>query len=369
MKTYKNNKLRYLLALWRMPGIGPVSFVKWQERYHDLEYLFQSKGRNLLPGDRKPKTLAYLAAPDWQGVDKDLAWAEDHNHHILTSQHKLYPKLLHEISNAPPILFVKGKPQYLSRPQIAIVGSRNPSNIGRDLATEFADHFSGLGLTVTSGLALGVDVAGHTAALKNTGGTIAVVATGLDIVYPQQHTQIAREIVANGALVSEFPIGVQPLPQLFPRRNRIISGLSMGVLVIEAALNSGSLITARQALDQNREVFAIPGSMHNPLAKGCHALIKQGAKLVECAEDVLIELEILLDYVAAPKNPTKKPVDLDNHQTMLLECMDYECNTIDSIVARGELRVEQVTSMLLQLELLGYIVAVPGGYAKTLAAN
>jgi DNA processing protein len=220
-----------------------------------------------------------------------------------------YPPLLREIPQAPPVLFVHGDPDCLRVPQLAMVGTRNPTPSGRETARQFAAHLAGAGMIITSGLALGIDAAAHQGALAGGGRTIAVMGTSLDRVYPAKHRDLARAIAERGALVSELPTGTPALAENFPRRNRLISGLALGVLVVEAALQSGSLITARLALDQGREVFAIPGSIHNPLAKGCHALIRQGAKLVETANDIVEELGAL----AAVNGERRRTTQCDCH--------------------------------------------------------
>jgi DNA processing protein len=249
-----------------------------------------------------------------------------------------------------------------------MVGSRNPTPAGCDIATRFACRFSKIGLTVTSGLAIGIDAAAHKGALLGKGGTIAVLGHGLDRIYPPLHQRLAEEILnAGGTLVSEFSIGVPPLPFHFPRRNRVISGLTLGTLVVEAALKSGSLITAKLALDQGREVFAILGSIHNPLAKGCHALIREGAKLVETAEDVLEELQGFINYDGYLKKegePGLENAQLENHYQMLLTQIGYECTTVDSVIAKSGLTAKKVLCMLLELELKGYVKSIPGGYAR-----
>jgi len=236
---------------------------------------------------------AVLAGPDARHVANELAWLAHDHAHLVTIGDINYPSLLREISDPPPLLYVRGDPMMLSRPQIAMTGSRNPTPAGCENARAFAAALCEAGLVVTSGLALGIDACAHRAVLAACGQTVAVVGTGLDRVYPSQHLSLAHEIARDGALVSEFPLGSAPRREHFPRRNRVISGLSLGVLVVEAALQSGSLITARLSAEQGREVFAIPGSIHSPLARGCHALIRQGAKLVENAADILEELGAL----------------------------------------------------------------------------
>ena len=238
----------------------------------------------------KPPSVEVIRHPDWTIIDNDLAWLSQNNNYAITFNEANYPYQLKEIADPPPILFVRGNPDLLAAPQIAIVGSRNPSASGEETAFNFAKTLSQHGFTITSGLALGIDAASHRGALSAKGYTIAVAGTGLDRVYPARHKDLATEIVNTGAIISEFPPGTTAKANHFPRRNRIISGLCQGLLVVEAAKQSGSLITARMALEQNREVFAIPGSIHNPLARGCNALIRQGAKLVETTQDILEEL-------------------------------------------------------------------------------
>jgi DNA processing protein len=251
-----------------------------------------------------------------------------------------------------------------------MVGSRNPSVVGRETAHDFARNFAASGLVVTSGLAQGIDTASHEGALQGEGQTIAVFGTGLDRVYPARNRQLAHAIVEQGgALVSEYPPGVEPLAANFPRRNRIISGLSLGTLVVEAALRSGSLITARYATEQGREVFAIPGSIHNPLARGCHQLIRQGAKLVETARDVLEELAPQLRAAIAEQPAEKAAIEatpeLDEEYRRLLACLEQAPSSVDQIVQRSGLTADAVSSMLLLLELQGYVISAAGGYALT----
>src|SRR5690606_24009673 len=254
-------------------------------------------------------------------------------------------------------------------PQIAIVCSRHCSRHGKELARQFASHFSRHGFITTSGLALGIDAAAHTGALE-TGRTIAVLAHGLDSVFPVRNRALGEQVVEQGALVSEFPIGVQPRPEFFPRRNRIISGLSLGVLVVEAALKSGSLITANVAADQGREVFAIPGSIHNPLVKGCHALIRNGARLVETADQVVEELLPLLGYLQQPSlfpAPRQQPsvaYPADSPEQRLLQAIEYEPCSADQLILLTGLPAAEVNSTLVLLELDGVIRQQQGGYSR-----
>lgn len=250
-----------------------------------------------------------------------------------------------------------------------MVGSRNPSMSGEETAREFARHLAATGLSITSGLALGIDGASHSGALMADGITIAVMGTGLDRVYPASQHALAHEIAQQGALVSEFPLGTQLRPGNFPRRNRIISGMALGTLVVEAAEKSGSLITARLASEQGREVFAIPGSIHNPLARGCHKLIRQGAKLVETAGDVLEELAPLLSGMQPlpyaddtdDTGAVEPQHQLDSEYQLLLECMGFDPVQIDLLIERSGLTAEEVSSMLILLELEGHVSSAPGG--------
>ncbi len=305
---------------------------------------------------------SFLGAPDEEILAADLAWLAQSGAQIVLASDAQYPELLKESSGPPAALYVLGSVAALGSAQLAMVGSRNPTPAGRSTAREFAAWFARAGLTVTSGLALGIDAASHEGALAE-GITVAVCATGLDRVYPQEHAGLAARIRENGALVSEFPPGTAPLRQHFPRRNRIISGLALGTLVVEAARHSGLLITARLAAECGREVFAIPGSIHSPVSRGCHQLIKDGAKLVEEAADVLMELKISFSkegLTPAARAPEKPPA-LDKEYEMLLDALGFEPATIDSLVARTSLPGESVASMLLILELEGRVAAVSGG--------
>jgi DNA processing protein len=293
-------------------------------------------------------------------IDYDLDWLEQQNNGVLTFNDTNYPLQLKEIADPPPILFVRGNPALLSLPQIAIVGSRNPSALGKETAFSFARTLSLYGFVITSGLALGIDGASHRGALNAKGYTVAVAGTGLDRVYPARHKELATEIVNTGVMISEFPPGTTAKANHFPRRNRIISGLCQGLLVVEAAKQSGSLITARMALEQNREVFAIPGSIHNPLARGCNALIREGAKLVETTQDILEELN---QYYQQDEEllPLITQSTLDLEQQTLLNRVMFSPTSIDHLVENTGESVEAISSMLLILELQGYLEATTGG--------
>ncbi len=312
-----------------------------------------------------PETRGYLRAPDLAAAEQDLKWLERSGARLIPVDHADFPPLLRQIADPPLALFTRGDAALLASPQLAMVGSRNPSVEGRRNAEEFAAYLSRCGLTITSGMALGIDAASHRGALKAGGATVAVWGTGLDKAYPPRNLDLAEEIAAKGLLVSEFPPGTPPLPTHFPRRNRLISGLSVGTLVVEAANRSGSLITARLASEQGREVFAIPGSIHNPMARGCHRLLREGAKLVESAADILEELAPLLKLElpaaetatdAASAAPPEDP-----EYRLLLNSLDFAPTSVDSLVERTGLTPDVVSSMLLMLELQGHVEASPGG--------
>jgi len=354
--------LRSWLALLHLPGIGPVTLQPLLTNAQDaLELL------NNPPAGIPSRLRQLLKHPDWQAVDQDMQWLAEPDNHLLPVTDPRYPAQLKTIPDPPTALYVHGDPDMLSTPQIAMVGSRNPSTGGARTAHEFARHFAACGLTVTSGLAMGIDAACHQGALAAEGTTIAVTGTGLDRVYPASNRELAHQIADKGALISEFPPGTPPRPGHFPRRNRIIAGLSLGTLVVEAALKSGSLITAQQALEQSREVFAIPGSIHNPLARGCHLLIRQGAKLVETANDVLEELAPALsqlidaDNLRSEGDPAQSSPMLDQEYQQLLDAMGFDPISTDSIIERTGIAPETISSMLLLLEMDGYISSERGG--------
>ena len=360
-----NDTLKYWLALQRTPGIGPVTFENLCEQVDEPEALFTSSHSQLQALGLKQNSIDTILKPDWQGVETDLEWLQHAQHHIITRQSEHYPRLLLESPAAPPLLYVLGQLETLNDPQIAMVGSRNPTPSGKQTALEFSRHLAAAGLTITSGMAIGIDGVCHQGALDAQANTIAVTGTGLDRIYPARNRELAYAIVNQGAIVSEFPIGTPPRPENFPRRNRIISALSLGTLVIEAALKSGSLITARHALEQGREVFAIPGSIHNPLSRGCHHLIKQGAKLVETAEDVITELKPMApnttNIIHAIDNNEEKNTSNDTDYQNMLDEMGFSPVAIDDLVQRSGLTAEEVSSMMLILELQGNVASSPGG--------
>lgn len=295
----------------------------------------------------------------------DDDWLQSAGNHIIETGDEDFPELLGQIPRAPARLYVKGNLECLHMPALAIVGSRNPTEAGRRNAFEFARHLGGAGFCIVSGLAEGIDTAAHRGALDAGAATIAFLGHGIDRVYPAANRDLAHEIAAHGALVSEFPLGTHPDRTLFPQRNRLISGLSLGTLVVEAARRSGSLITARLAGEQGREVFAIPGSIHNPLSRGCHKLIRQGAKLVETAEDIVAELAPLSSHLlqssleSSAKPPTPEHDDGDYEH--LRKFIGFDPISADELALNSGLTIDQVSSMLLILELEGEVESLSGG--------
>jgi DNA processing protein len=352
-------RMRALLA--RAPGLTNAQLRALIAAGGDLEHAATRAALNAVP--LAPAAHAWLAGADPEVIDADLAWAAASGTQLLLCTEAGYPALLAATSGAPAALYVQGEVARLAAPQLAMVGSRSPTPAGRATAREFAAHFARGGLSITSGLALGIDAASHEGALKADGATIAVCGTGLDHVYPAEHSELAARIRAHGALVSEFPPGTPPRRGNFPLRNRIIAGLSLGTLVVEAGRQSGALITARLALEAGREVFAIPGSIHSPQSRGCHQLIRDGAKLVEEAGDVWKELEFLVrkEPLTGAGADTDVAPELDKEYEMLLDALGFEPATIDALVARTDLPSESIASMLLILELDGRIQALPGG--------
>ncbi len=364
--SVSEDELAFWLALLLTPGIGARRFQALLNHFGSPRRVFEQTAAQLTEIKALPRSVASrLTTPDWPQVEKQMHWMQQSGNHIVTCADPLYPVLLKEISVPPPLLFIQGDAQMLSRQQIAIVGSRNPSPDGRENTFAFARDLSRRGYLITSGLAMGADSAAHRGALAAEGATIAVMGTGPDHCYPKANRKLADEIVQNGAMITEFPLGVPPLAENFPRRNRIISGMSLGVLVTEAALRSGSLITAHSALEQGREVFAIPGSIHNPLARGCHALLRDGAKLVENSQDIIEELGALGAIKQTHEQTSTLPLfsrPLDHKEQVVLSHLGFDPSSIDTLVARTELTAEELSAILLVLELHNYVKTTPGGH-------
>lgn len=354
-----NNK-HYLLALNRIPGIGPRTIIKLLNRWPDLNNLFQLSRDDCIEAGLPPKLSHALQNIPLAAIEADLKWEESESHHtILTLLDPLYPVLLKEIHDPPPVLYAKGALSALNASALAMVGTRKPSVLGRKIARSFAFELAQQELTITSGLALGIDGEVHEGCLAAKGRTIAVMATGIDCIYPLQHAKLAERICVDGLLLTEFPLKVSPNAGHFPRRNRIISGLSLGVLVIEAAIKSGSLITARMAMEQNRSVFAIPGSIYNQQTKGCHYLLQQGAALVTSPQDVLSEI---MGWQMS--KPIDKPILEADKNESLIRLIGYDLTTVDEVLSVSGLSVAEVICELAEFELQGLIKAVPGGYMR-----
>lgn len=362
------DELMAWLTLMRAPGLHAGMLRELLQQHASIASVVTAPPAQWHATGASNSLIEWLRAPREELLRADLRWLQADGHHLVPLDAQHYPPLLAQLSDAPIGLFVRGDPAVLSLPQIAIVGSRNPTPAGRANATSFAAHLARCGFAITSGLAMGIDAASHRGALDSAGTTIAVCGTGLDIDYPASNAELAEQIAATGALVSEFPLGMPAAKLNFPRRNRIISGLSLGTLVVEAALRSGSLITARLAAEQGREVFAIPGTIHNPLARGCHQLIRHGAQLVETADDIFAQLHALaggLEVMTRRAKLTDAPGNsgpaLDKEYEILLDALGFEPASVDVLVARTGLKADAVASMLLILELEARIESHPGG--------
>jgi DNA processing protein len=355
--------LRRLCIAARAPGFTAAQLTALADEDPRLEALDGGRAAALAPLELTTAASAWLASPADSTIEADLRWLAASGASLLAAIDPRYPPLLKQLSDAPAVLYVLGEPALLSEPQVAMVGSRNPTPAGRETARDFAVALARAGLIVTSGLALGIDAASHAGALDSDGETIAVLGTGLDEVYPAANGKLAERIARRGAVISEFPPGTPPLRMNFPHRNRIIAGLSLGTLVVEAACRSGSLITARLAGDAGRDVFAIPGSIRSELSRGCHQLIRQGAKLVERPQDLLAELKIsLVDQIVAPPGGGPSSAStLDKEYKILLDALAFEPASVDSLIERTGMNSESIASMLLILELDGYVAPHPGG--------
>ncbi len=357
------------ISLGCIHGIGSQTFCRLLKTFGSPANIYTASLKQLK--EVVPDGIANTIA---KGIDStitanSLHWLAQDNNHLVTLADDAYPKSLLEISDPPPYLYAKGNLALLNQTSIAIVGSRNASVQGEKNAEDFAFDLCSYGLCIVSGLALGIDGAAHRGALKANGATIAVVGTGLDIVYPAKHRNLAHQIVEHGLVISEFELGTPSKPQNFPKRNRIISGLSLGCLVVEANLQSGSQITARLAAEQGREIFAIPGSIHSPMSKGCHQLIKQGAKLVDCLQDIIEELKlsIKIDSLSDTKDKNHHQVKLSSisnnitAQDEIFSIMGFDPISLEHLVASSGLTVSEVSSMLMLLELEGKIASLTGG--------
>ena len=340
------------LALNQIPGLGNEGLRRLLQNFGNPARIFATPAHTLKQVVQPAVAEAIARGWDEAALAPVACWLDDQRNSIITLADPGYPQALLNIPDPPLLLYVKGRCELLNRPALAVVGSRNATPQGSSNAEAFAQAASAAGLCIVSGMAHGIDAAAHRGGLCGQGSSIAVVGTGLDKIYPSANRDLAHQLAQEGALISEFPLGTPPLAANFPRRNRIISGLSLGCLVVEAGLQSGSLITARMALEQGRDVFAIPGSIHSPQAKGCHYLIKQGAKLVECAHDILEELGCHMAGATMPTAPAEHP---------LFEHLGFDPVDLDSLCQRSGLTIEALSAILLQLELEGGIAALPGG--------
>ncbi|MCP4076236.1 MAG: DNA-protecting protein DprA [Gammaproteobacteria bacterium] len=358
------DEFAYYLRLSLCPGIGPVKFRKLLEAENfDVSRLFHCSSKQLSARGLNDKQISAINNSRQDEVNQALNWQQSNpSHHLVTLNDPYYPTLLKEIKDAPPILYGLGNIELLSNPQIAMIGSRNCTPGGASTAHDFASFLAKSGITITSGMALGIDKHSHQGALDAGGNTIAVIGTGIDRIYPSKNKKLAHQIAENGLIISEFPLGTSPHSENFPKRNRLISGLSLATLVVEATRKSGSLITAHNSIEQGRDVFAIPGSIHNPQSKGCHHLIRQGAKLVDQASDIIEDIGSLLGFVALQNETEKKPGSdqLDAEYQQLLDNIGYDPVSIETLVQRCGLTIEQLSSMLLILELNDHIQTAPG---------
>src|SRR5436190_2481708 len=370
------DEIGYWLALYTVPRCGLSTITALLKKFTTPKEILLASYEALLNAGANPVLARNLQKPDWETVEFCLRWIEQPGQHIVYWDNFCYPSLLREISFPPLILFIKGELSLLQQQALAIVGARNPTHTGLEIAHQLANELSELGFVIISGLARGIDGAAHQGALINKGLTMAVLGSGLEHIYPSAHQTLAMDILENGGmLISEFFPFTSPRAEYFPRRNRIISGMSLGVIVVEATLRSGSLITAHYALEQNREVFAIPGSIRNPLSQGCHALLKEGATLVESTEDILHGLSFLpgnnldLDLsseipLSKPSQPKKDPARLDSQDRKLEESLGFEMTSIDILMTRTGLTIDKLLARLSTLQLQGYIDVAPGGYVR-----
>lgn len=358
-----DDELAAWLRLMQTPGVGAETARRLLGSFGlphhifaaDLPALRQTVSERIAHALLAPPTDELLAL-----IERTQQWASQAGNRVLTLADADYPPTLLEIPDPPILLYAKGRSALLSQPSLAVVGSRNATAQGIANAERFSANLSQSGLTIVSGMALGVDTAAHEGGLKGAGSTIAVIGTGADLVYPARNRELAHRIAETGCLLSEYALGVPAIAGNFPRRNRIISGLARGVLVVEAALQSGSLITARMAAEQGRDMFAIPGSIHSPLAKGCHQLLKQGAKLVESAQDILEELR----YASAASmtmTPPDPKGEINNADDAILQAMGFDAVDVDTLAARCALDIGSLSTQLLSLELAGRAEMLPGG--------
>ena len=357
------DKRAWLILAHAYLSVGELQVLR--SKYGAITTIAGLAGSALKDAGLPDEKVAAITSPDEHLLGRALAWLDDGGHHLLAYGEKDYPELLMQIPGPPLLLFVNGSVDALHLPSLAIVGSRNPTHGGVRNAVEFSRYLARQGFVIVSGLAEGIDTAAHRGALDAGGRTVAVLGHGIDRVYPATNRDLAHLISNGGALLSEYPLGTRPLRWHFPERNRLISGLSLGTLVVEAARRSGSLITARLASEQGREIFALPGSIHNPLSRGCHALIREGAKLVETAGDILAELAPLHQHMmqtSTESAPAEKDIPgTDSDYVELRRLLSHDPISIDDLASQTSLTIDQLSSMLLILELHGEVESLSGG--------
>jgi len=355
------------VTLARAPALDAATLSGALEILRDAQGIIRASDTSRAKAGIPAAARQFLSSTKAVLSGAERAWLQNPRHRVVPFTDPHYPALLRSAERYPIALFVVGNVDVLNDPQLAVVGSRNPTAQGEDTAREFSEYLAGRGLVITSGLALGVDSAAHRGALMAQGVTLAVLGSGADVIYPLSNVPLAEEILQQGALVSGFPLGTPPRRENFPQRNAIIAGLSLGTLVVEAARRSGSLITARLAADLGRELFAIPGSIHSPLSRGCHELIRQGAKLTETAHDILSELNFsgfFANQSTASRDREREVPDergMDKGHKILLDALGFDPADLDVLVVRTGFKPEAVSSMMLILELEGHVQAAPGG--------
>ena len=359
--------LEQWLVLNHAPRITATRSLKLLQHYETIENIFLASDKDLTNSGVHTDTIKFIRNPDQSLLQRDLRYLKGSQSHIIVWTDDRYPYLLKQIADPPLLLYINGNPEVLQSRQLAIVGTRRPTPSGRKISHDFAKALASRGMIIISGLAIGVDSMAHQGALAAKAPTVAVLGNGVDNIYPLRNQKLAEEITAYGAIVSEFPPSTPPLSHHFPKRNRLISGLSIGTLVVEAAQKSGSLITAMLALDQGRDVFAVPGSILNPVSRGCNSLIKEGARLVESVEDIVAEMNLFssdfmpTEYDGNSIAARVEHKNFSEKQLSILNLIDCEPISIDQLVERSGLTAEEVSSMLLEIELAGHVQTDLGG--------
>jgi len=363
VKEFNELSLKQLFALRSISGVGDIGATKLLNHFKTPDAIFGASTAELKQCGVRSASVSSIQSMDFEQFSSIFEWLDQPGHQVIPIDSTYYPPLLRQTATPPLFLFAIGNVEHLLNPQIAVVGSRSPTPQGLVNTKDFCRELVLQGLTITSGLALGVDGQAHRAALENNGYTVAVTGTGLSRVYPACHKKLAHLIAENGVIVSECFPEDRVTAGNFPRRNRIIAGLTLGTLVIEAAKKSGSLITANIAMEESREVFAVPGTISNPMAQGCHALIRQGAKLVENSEDIMEELPALARAQKQATTTESRP-QLNPETAEFLKFIDYQTTSVDTIALRSQLSVESVLTKLLLLELDGWVINSAGGYTR-----